>query len=80
LTAGVTRNLFLPIHSEIEPSLKKHILNSLAKIRNKVPGASHGIGDKLEDIPESLAQLAYHLSGALILYLIRRYKEKNSEL
>jgi hypothetical protein len=57
-------------------SFEENILNSVIKIRNKEQGVSHGQGEALNVPPESLAQLALHLTGVLIYYIISRYQEK----
>ena len=56
-------------------SFENNILNSVIKIRNKEQGVSHGQGETLNVPPESLAQLALHLTGVLVFYLISRYQE-----
>lgn len=56
-------------------SFEDNILNCVFKIRNKEQGVSHGQGEALNVPPESLAQLALHLTGVLIYYLICRYQE-----
>ena len=56
-------------------SFEDNILNSVIKIRNKEQGVSHGQGETLNVPPESLAQLALHLTGVLIHYMISRYQE-----
>lgn len=56
-------------------SFEDNILNSVIKIRNKEQGVSHGQGETLNVPPESLAQLALHLTGVLVYYMISRYQE-----
>jgi len=56
-------------------SFEDNILNSVIKIRNKEHGVSHGQGETLNVPPESLAQLALHLTGVLVYYMISRYQE-----
>ncbi|MCD6093282.1 MAG: abortive infection family protein [Candidatus Omnitrophica bacterium] len=49
------------------------ILHGLPITRNKMGG--HGQGGKKRKIDESYAELAIHLAGTLIVFLIKRYQE-----
>ena len=59
-------------------SFEENILRAVAIIRNEEPGAGHGRGQKIEKVPQSLAELAVNLAGVLINYLIKRYIENQS--
>ena len=59
-------------------SFEANILRAVAIIRNEEPGAGHGRGQKIEKVPQSLAELAVNLAGVLINYLIKRYIENQS--
>jgi len=52
---------------------EEHILRCTAKIRNEELGVGHGQGVKINKIPLPLAELAVHLSGVLIIFLIKRH-------
>jgi len=62
-------------HEEFHGAFYDHVLSSVSKIRNK-EHTSHGAGSEHVDIPECLAQLALHLTAVLILYIIKKYKDK----
>lgn len=55
---------------------EEHILRCTAKIRNEELGVGHGQGIKINKIPPPLAELAVHLSGVLIIFLIKRHLNK----
>lgn len=67
--------------SKIIPNYYEGFLTALSSIFNIVPvqrhqpGAAHGQGKEIVDFPESLAELALHLTGSLIVFMIKRYIE-----
>lgn len=63
------------------PSYYEGFLNSFQDILNIVPvtrtnEAGHGQGKEISHVPPPLAELTLHLSGALIVFLIKRHLEK----
>ena len=63
------------------PSYYEGFLNSLHEFLCIVPTtrdneAGHGQGKNLVSVPEPLAEMALHLSGTMIVFLIKRYMEK----
>jgi len=55
---------------------EEHILRCTAVVRNEELGVGHGQGAKINKIPPPLAELAIHLSGVLIIFLIKRYVDQ----
>jgi len=51
------------------------ILRSVTIMRNKEPGAGHGSGPKVNEIPDSLAELCINLCAVLINFLVNRHLE-----
>lgn len=54
-------------------AFEENILMSVYKMRCEELGAGHGQGKKVNEIPKELAELAVHLSGVLIHFLIKRH-------
>jgi hypothetical protein len=53
----------------------EEILRSVTIMRNEEPGAGHGSGPKLNEIPDSLAELCINLCAVLINFLVNRHLE-----
>jgi len=53
----------------------EEILRSVTIMRNKEPGAGHGSGPKVNEIPDSLAELCINLCAVLIKFLVNRHLE-----
>lgn len=66
---------FLPNYYEGFLKSLCEFLNIVPTTRNNVAG--HGQGKDIKTIPSALAELALHLSGAMIVFLIKRHMEKN---
>ena len=66
-------------HSGFLAAFEEHILRSVPAARNDEKGVGHGQGAEVNQPPRSLAKLAVHLSGVLILYLVERYLELNPQ-
>jgi len=71
-------------HGGLVPSYYDGFLNTLYDFLSIVPmtrdneaGAGHGQGKEVAVIPPALAELAIHLAGAMIVFFIKRYMEKN---
>lgn len=70
-------------HSGFVPSYYEGFLNSLFEFLSIVPAtrnneAGHSQGKSVKDVSPALAELALHLSGSMIVFLIKRYLERNS--
>jgi hypothetical protein len=63
-------------HDGFLEAFEQHILRSVPIARNEEKGVGHGQGCEVNDPPLSLAELAVHLSGVLVLYLMKRHIEK----
>ena len=55
---------------------EEQILRCTAIVRNEELGVGHGQGAKINKIPPALAELAVHLSGVLIIFLIKRHIDR----
>jgi len=72
------------IESELVPQYYQDFLTSFEDILRAVsvernePGRAHGQGSARTIIDPSLAELCMHLAGTLIVFLIKRYREKTS--
>lgn len=69
-------------HGGLIPSYYEGFLNSFHDFASIVPmtrnnEAGHGQGKDIKSIPPALAELALHLSGSMIVFLIKRYMERN---
>lgn len=53
------------------------VLMTLPTLRNKIAG--HGQGNTIVEVPKSVAELAVHLSGTFIVFLIGRYLEQTAK-
>ncbi len=53
----------------------EEILRSVTIMRNEEPGAGHGSGLKVNEIPDSLAKLCINLCAVLINFLVNRHLE-----
>jgi hypothetical protein len=53
----------------------EEILRSVTIMRNEEPGAGHGSGPKVNEIPDSLAELCINLCAVLINFLVNRHLE-----
>jgi len=56
----------------------EQILLVVSNERNQ-PGRGHGQGATLAEVPHGLAELAFHLSGVLIVFLIKQHLEKSQQ-
>ena len=70
------------IDSKIIPEYYKNflssfedILRSIATMRNEEPGAGHGTGTKVNEVPDSLTELCINLCAVLINFLVNRHLE-----
>ena len=61
-------------HTENFTNHLVEILQGLPTIRNKQSG--HGQGLDTKEVNKSYSELALHLAGSFIVFLIERYKEK----
>lgn len=69
-------------YSGLIPSYYEGFLNSFHDFVSIVPmtrdnEAGHGQGKDIKLIPSALAELALHLSGSMIVFIIKRYMERN---
>lgn len=60
-------------------AFEEHILRAVPMARNFEKGVGHGQGAIVNDPPKSLAELTINLSGVLILFLLKRHIELNSQ-
>jgi hypothetical protein len=58
------------IPETVRPGLRDQVLQSLPFIRNKLGG--HGQGNEVVNVPKPYAELAVHLAGSLIQFVIKR--------
>ena len=56
----------------------EQILLVVSTERNQ-PGREHGQGATLTEVPRSLAELVFHLSGVLIVFLIKQHFDKRQQ-
>lgn len=71
----IERGMVPEYHEGFLEAFDKHILRSVPVARNEEKGVGHGQGCEVNDPPLSLAEFAVHLSGVLILYLMKRHIE-----
>lgn len=69
-------------HGGLVPSYYEGFLNSFHDFLSIVPmtrdnEAGHGQGKHVKAIPAALAELALHLSGSMIVFMIKRHLERN---
>ncbi len=70
-------------HGGLVPGYYEGFLESFHDFLSIVPmtrdkEAGHGQGKEIKTIPSALAELALHLSGTMIVFLIKRHMEKNA--
>lgn len=53
------------------------VLMALPTLRNKIAG--HGQGSAVVEVPKSVAELAVHLSGSFIVFLVGHHLEQTEE-
>ena len=72
------------LSSDLVPAYYQGFLTSLEDILQFVvversqPGRAHGQGESVVQVEPSYAELCLHLAGALIVFLIKRHREKSS--
>lgn len=54
------------------------LTHAVAAIRNDAPGAGHGQGTAVTEMPPAVAQLMVNLCGSLILFIIERHLEQGN--
>lgn len=69
-------------HGGLIPTYYEGFLDAFQNILSIVPTtrdneAGHGQGKEVTSVPPALAELALHLSASIIVFLIKRYMEKN---